>query len=59
MVNLAVKAALDKIHKSILSIRQLISAISMSAKIGERFKSLKVALELPEVLLPGLDVETR
>ena len=59
IVNIAAKAAFTIIHKSASSIRKIVGAIRVSIKRRERFDSLKEALNLSNILLPGLDVETR
>ena len=59
IVNLAVKAALSKIHNVVESLRKMVSAVRLFVKFRDRFESLKSALNLSKVLLPGLDVETR
>ena len=59
IVNIAAKAVFAIIHKFVSSIRKIVGAIRVSAKGRERFDSSKEALNLSNILLPALDVETR
>lgn len=59
VVNLAVKTAFGKIYANITSIRKVIQFIRLFGKRRERFEEIRTFLNLANISIPGLSVETR